>query len=67
MLTEANKHLNIFGHEPAPGAQDRTRAALAALPSFRLRYDFRDVRRHVDGLAEYLSARLRPAASLSTG
>ncbi|MFI9388736.1 hypothetical protein [Kutzneria sp. NPDC052558] len=67
MLAEANKHLNIFGHEPAAGAPDRTRAALAALPAFRLRYDFRDVRRHVDGLADYLSARLRPAASLSTG
>jgi hypothetical protein len=49
-----NKHLNIFGHEPGPGLAERTRAALADLPAFRFRYEFRDVRREVDRLARHL-------------
>ncbi|MFI9202528.1 hypothetical protein [Streptomyces sp. NPDC053048] len=61
VLALPNKHLNIFGHEPAPGSRRRTRAALTALPTFRFRYAFRDVRRQVDRLAEYLDARIRPA------
>lgn len=58
VLAEPNKHLNIFGHEPAAASLSRTRDALAELPSFRLRYDFRDVRGHVDDLGDFLSARL---------
>ncbi|MET7641166.1 hypothetical protein [Streptomyces sp. NPDC005438] len=58
VLSLPNKHLNIFRHEPAPGGTDRTREALTALPTFRFRYDFRDVRRQAECLAEYLNQRL---------
>ncbi|WP_217224300.1 hypothetical protein [Streptomyces anulatus] len=50
-----NKHLNIFGHEPDPTSLQRTRTALAALPTFRFRYEFADVRQQVNRLVEYLS------------
>ncbi|MCX4825215.1 hypothetical protein OG883_36225 [Streptomyces sp. NBC_01142] len=53
-----NKHLNIFGHEPARGSLRRTRDALTALPTFRFRYEFRDVRRQVERLAHHLRARV---------
>ncbi|MFE7741642.1 hypothetical protein [Nocardia sp. NPDC057455] len=58
ILRLPNKHLNIFGHEPSPGSVERTRRALTALPSFRFRYDFRDVHQQVDRLADYLSGRI---------
>ncbi|WP_267242648.1 hypothetical protein [Streptomyces sp. PR69] len=53
-----NKHLNMFGHEPAGGSLQRTREALTALPAFRFRYEFRDVRRQVERLADELRARV---------
>ncbi|MEU9002125.1 hypothetical protein [Streptomyces sp. NPDC048551] len=53
-----NKHLNIFGHEPDPERLHRTRRALTALPTFRFRYEFRDVRRQVDRLARHLHDRI---------
>ncbi|MBP2189679.1 hypothetical protein BJ987_002580 [Nocardia goodfellowii] len=56
VLKLPNKHLNIFGHEPDPGSLDRTQTALATLPSFYFRYDFRDVHREVGRLADFLSA-----------
>jgi hypothetical protein len=58
-LPEPNKHLNIFGHEPAPGAVERTRDAVAELPAFRFRYNFRDVRGEADRLAGFLADRVR--------
>ncbi|MGW3012872.1 hypothetical protein ACWC9R_29145 [Streptomyces sp. NPDC001219] len=58
VLALPNKHLNIFGHEPRPGSLLRTREALAALPTFRFRYEFRDVRRQVGRLADGLAERL---------
>ncbi|WP_455410017.1 hypothetical protein [Streptomyces hiroshimensis] len=60
-----NKHLNIFGHEPATGSLRRTRDALTALPTFRFRYEFRDVRREVGRLADYLGARIPGPDTLS--
>lgn len=56
-----NKHLNIFGHEPVNGNLEHTRAALTELPTFRFRYEFRDVRRQADRLTEYLSRQLTQA------
>lgn len=53
-----NKHLNIFGHEPDPAGLQRTRTALAALPTFRFRYEFTDVRQQVNRLVEYLSGQV---------
>ncbi|MFC7308237.1 hypothetical protein ACFQVC_28955 [Streptomyces monticola] len=50
-----NKRLNIFGHEPETGNPEHTRAALTELPTYRFRYEFRDVRRQADRLTEYLS------------
>ncbi|WP_405160847.1 hypothetical protein OG203_31340 [Nocardia sp. NBC_01499] len=58
ILELPNKHLNIFGHEPSPGSFERTRNALTALPSFRFRYDFRNVHQEVDRLADYLSEKV---------
>ncbi|WP_103500739.1 MULTISPECIES: hypothetical protein [unclassified Streptomyces] len=58
VLATPNKHLNIFGHEPDPDTLRRTRDALTALPTFRFRYVFRDVRREVDRLAAHLRARI---------
>ncbi|MFF7856364.1 hypothetical protein [Streptomyces sp. NPDC007904] len=61
VLETPNKHLNIFGHEPEPRTLRRTRDALTALPTFRLRYVFQDVRRAVDQLGGHLRAEV-PAA-----
>lgn len=61
VLETPNKHLNIFGHEPEPRTVRRTRDALTALPTFRLRYVFQDVRRAVDQLGGHLRAAV-PAA-----
>ncbi|WP_091639798.1 hypothetical protein [Micromonospora pallida] len=58
LLAQPNKHLNIFGHEPEPGSAEPTRDALTALPTYRFRYDFHDVRRQVDRLAGFLSSQL---------
>ncbi|MGW6455474.1 hypothetical protein ACWF94_06005 [Streptomyces sp. NPDC055078] len=58
VLPLPNKHLNIFGHEPDPGTLRRTHGALTALPTFRFRYRFSDVRRQVDRLAEYLGGQV---------
>ncbi|MCO1580277.1 hypothetical protein M8C13_31425 [Crossiella sp. SN42] len=58
LLDLPNKHLNIFGHQPAPGSAERTLAAVNSLPSFRFRYDFADVRRQADRLGEELASRL---------
>ncbi|MGW0332528.1 hypothetical protein ACWD0J_11770 [Streptomyces sp. NPDC003011] len=58
VLDLPNKHLNIFGHEPAPDSFARTRDALTALPTFRFRYEFRDVRRQVERLAGHLADRV---------
>ncbi|ARZ72329.1 hypothetical protein SMD11_6753 [Streptomyces albireticuli] len=58
LLGLPNKHLNIFGHEPEGGASERTRDALTALPTFRFRYEFRDVRRQVGQLSGHLRARV---------
>lgn len=61
VLKLPNKHLNIFGHEPVTGNLEHTRAALTGLPTFRFRYEFRDVRRQADWLAEYLSRQFAQA------
>ncbi|MFJ5104145.1 hypothetical protein [Streptomyces sp. NPDC088554] len=58
VLDTPNKHLNIFGHAPDPRIPLRTRDALTALPTFRFRYVFRDVRREVDRLGAHLRAAL---------
>lgn len=58
VLALPNKHLNIFGHEPAPERLRRTRQALTTLPTFRFRYEFQDVRHQVDRLAGHLRARI---------
>ncbi|MFD9376425.1 hypothetical protein ACFWBH_12955 [Streptomyces sp. NPDC059999] len=59
-----NKHLNIFGHAPDDAAAGRTRDALAALPTFRFRYAFKDASREVARLADHLRARV-PAPARS--
>lgn len=65
VLDLPNKHLNIFGHEPDGTDLRRTRDALAALPTFRFRYAFADVRREVDRLVEHLRPRV-PARGVSS-
>ncbi|MEU5401394.1 hypothetical protein ABZ348_19125 [Streptomyces sp. NPDC005963] len=60
VLPLPNKHLNIFGHEPDPAGLLRTHTALTALPTFRFRYSFRDVRHEVDRLADLLRDQLSP-------
>ncbi len=57
LLALPNKHLNIFGHEPAAGTTDRARLALKSLPTYRFRYRFREVRQEVDRLTSFLSTR----------
>lgn len=61
ILELPNKHLNIFGHEPEAGSLQRTHTALTALPTFRFRYEFSDVRRQVDRLADHLSGQMSKA------
>ncbi|MFE3022234.1 hypothetical protein [Streptomyces sp. NPDC059256] len=58
VLPLPNKHLNIFGHQPEPEALLRTHNAVTALPTFRFRYSFSDVRQEVDRLADLLRGRL---------
>lgn len=53
---------SIFGHGPAPGAVERTRDAVAKLPAFWFRYNFRDVR----GEATSPSTRRRSGRSCVT-
>jgi hypothetical protein len=54
VLSEPNKHLNIFGHQPPPGRVESTVDALTALPSYQFRYDFRDVRAQAEWLTDFL-------------
>lgn len=54
-----NKHLNIFDHAPRAGGAADTRSAVTALPAFHFRYDFGDVRRQAERLADYLGCQLR--------
>jgi hypothetical protein len=54
VLSESNKHLNSFGDEPDKERAERAVDMIGALPAFRFCYQFPDVRRQADRLADFL-------------